>query len=405
MPVRPRRALSHARGAITQRGEAAALARALEMQNEDPDTLTHGFHSYPARMHPALVRAVIAAHAGARVLDPFCGSGTVLVEAMVAGRQATGVDLSPLALRVAEAHTALRDEPERTRLLATSREVVEASLARVRARVPARAPLAARERALYAPHVLIELAGLLEELRKVPIEADRRALEIVFSSLLVKLSSKRADTSDEQVDKRLRKGLPSELFGRKCEELCARWAALYAAVRQEGRPSPVPPRLLLGDARALSERLGDERFDLVLSSPPYGGTYDYYVQHALRYAWLGLDASRLREHEVGARRRLSHGHDAAEIWERELRACLRSIASVTESGAKVVVLLGDALLAGGLVDAGEQLERLAPQSGLAFLAAASQLRPDFARGPGPRRSARREHLVLLERRRTGRTGG
>ena len=48
----------------------------------DPDALTHGFHSYPARMHPTTARRLIAGllPVRGRLLDPFCGSGTVLVE-------------------------------------------------------------------------------------------------------------------------------------------------------------------------------------------------------------------------------------------------------------------------------------------------------------------------------------
>ena len=56
-----------------------------------------------ARMHPQtagrLVRA--ATERGALVLDPLCGSGTVLVEAMIAGRRGAGTDLNPLAERLA----------------------------------------------------------------------------------------------------------------------------------------------------------------------------------------------------------------------------------------------------------------------------------------------------------------
>src|SRR5437867_9961442 len=95
---RPRRALSAARGEVASRGEpalAALASRALESTTGAPDdALTHGFHAYPARMHPAVARAVVGwTPPDAIVLDPFCGSGTVLVEAMVAGRSAVGVDL------------------------------------------------------------------------------------------------------------------------------------------------------------------------------------------------------------------------------------------------------------------------------------------------------------------------
>lgn len=44
------------------------------------------------------------------VLDPFMGGGTVLVEAMRAGRRAYGSDVSPMALWVSTYHTMLLED-------------------------------------------------------------------------------------------------------------------------------------------------------------------------------------------------------------------------------------------------------------------------------------------------------
>jgi hypothetical protein len=61
--------------------------------------LTHGFYKYPARFSPAFAGAAIRAFTepGDLVLDPHVGGGTTLVEAIAAGRQAVGVDISTLA--------------------------------------------------------------------------------------------------------------------------------------------------------------------------------------------------------------------------------------------------------------------------------------------------------------------
>lgn len=394
-PPRPRRALSGQGGAVETRGpdaitEPLAAALAAGNQEVEHESATHGFHSYPARMHPAIAGALIAHYSapGDALLDPFCGSGTVLIEALRAGRHATGVDLNPLAIRVAEVQTALRDEAARARLVSELERVTTASLERVRARVRARAPLSAREREHYAPHVLIELAGLREEIDAVEREDDRRALELVFSALLVKFSQQRADTSDAPAEKRIRKGLVSEFFQRKGGELVRRWAAL----ERDAGAAASAPRLVLGDARELPQLLRGERFKLVVSSPPYGGTYDYHAHHARRYPWLRLDASALERGEIGARRRLSEADDGAARWERELLACLRSLAGVCAPEANAVLLIGDPEVGGRRLDAAEQLRALSTHAGFGALGAASQLRRDARGGP-----ARREHLVLLRR--------
>src|SRR5205823_2835685 len=49
------------------------------------------------------IRAAVSAQAGpVRVLDPFAGSGTVLVEAEVVGVEARGVESHPFVARVAQ---------------------------------------------------------------------------------------------------------------------------------------------------------------------------------------------------------------------------------------------------------------------------------------------------------------
>lgn len=61
--------------------------------------LTHGFYKYPARFSPVFASAVIDAFTepGDLVLDPHVGGGTTIVEALAAGREAVGVDISTLA--------------------------------------------------------------------------------------------------------------------------------------------------------------------------------------------------------------------------------------------------------------------------------------------------------------------
>ncbi|MFW6067741.1 MAG: DNA methyltransferase [Myxococcota bacterium] len=394
MGDRARRPLSQTTGPVRTSGEddlAALLKRAWEGPHpRGPDDLTHGFHSYPARTHPGVAAVLLEGLSDRRalVLDPFCGAGTVLVESMVADRRAFGIDLNPLALRIAEVRCDWRDEPARARFAARVDRVAERSTSRVRARVDVRAPLPPEETRWYAPHVLKELAGLREEILDVDDDRDRRALGMVFSAMVVKFSRQRADTAEEAAPKRLRKGLATEFFHRKGHELVRRWASLDEAV-----PKPVArPRLRLGDARrpvrVLQRNL---RVDLILTSPPYGGTYDYVRHHARRFAWLEMDPRELRRHELGARRDL-RGPDAARRWNAQLGTVLRGCAEVLAEHGRVALVMGDAQLGKRRIAAVEQLHRLAPAAGLRVRASASQPRPDFTGGP-----PREEHLVVLSR--------
>lgn len=77
----------------------------------DTKTETHCFHTYPAMMIPQVARRLINmfGQCGMTLLDPFCGSGTTLVEARMANLNAWGMDINPLALLIAHAKTTLHD--------------------------------------------------------------------------------------------------------------------------------------------------------------------------------------------------------------------------------------------------------------------------------------------------------
>src|SRR5919204_375588 len=64
---------------------------------------------HPAKMLPELARRAISAYSepGQLVLDPMCGIGTTLVEAIHLGREAVGVELEPRWVAVSAANLAL----------------------------------------------------------------------------------------------------------------------------------------------------------------------------------------------------------------------------------------------------------------------------------------------------------
>ncbi|MBK8411566.1 MAG: methyltransferase domain-containing protein [Sandaracinaceae bacterium] len=300
-----RSALANVGGAVTTRGDAthaAALGEAMQAaEHSPPDVATHGMHAYPARMHAAIATHVIErlTKPGARVVDPFCGSGTVLVEAMTLGRRSAGVDLNPLAIRIAEVKTTRVDAVRRERLAVTIEGLGERSEERVRTRTHTQAPLTPEDAKWYEGHTLKELAGLHAEIAALENEDDRRLLEMLFSAIVVKFSIQRAETTERVAERRIRKGLPTEFFVRRGMEWLDRWVELEAQITERAPAEVFAPRLVQGDARKLRDHVGAAPVDLVLSSPPYGGTYDYVHHHVRRYPWLGIDPTQLERNELG----------------------------------------------------------------------------------------------------------
>ena len=137
-------------GSVRRAGDerlSTLLAEALAMDGS-VDRATHGFHTYPARMHPDAAALLIDACPGP-VHDPFCGGGTVLVEAMLAGREASGTDLSPIAALVSAARTG--NKALATPMRSASRKITEKARLRIDVDVPDEL------NKWYQPHVAQEL--------------------------------------------------------------------------------------------------------------------------------------------------------------------------------------------------------------------------------------------------------
>lgn len=77
-------------------------------KEKSTNQFTHGFHQYPARMHPEIAKRMIERHATDSktvVFDPFMGSGGVLVEAILHGNNSIGIDLNPFAVLLSKVKT------------------------------------------------------------------------------------------------------------------------------------------------------------------------------------------------------------------------------------------------------------------------------------------------------------
>ncbi|HEX3903908.1 MAG TPA: class I SAM-dependent methyltransferase [Polyangia bacterium] len=398
-PPRQRRAFSTLGGPVEVGGEAkgaSILRKLLDLDPAAARALTHGFHSYAGRMHPSIARGAIEAFSkpGETVVDPFCGSGTVLVEAMAAGRAAIGIDASALAVAIAGVRTTLLGEADRARLVAEAARISEEAGERARKRrrpvVPA---WAGQEIARFHAHVLYELLGLRELVFATGEDAVGRALRLCLSSILVKFMKAGPEAPRDGEAKRIARGIPSRMLSDRAAEL----AHGLAALERRTPPGTPAPKLQEADARELPLPAG--RAALVLSSPPYAGTYDYAAQHETRFVWLGLSARTFRRVQLGARAS-AIGDTRADVWHADAARFIAEIARVLRPGGHALLVVGDGVVGGHPEHAPDGVAAAGAAVGLEPIARASQARPIHDR----RLAAifdgrpRREHLLLLRKR-------
>ncbi len=246
--------------------ERLALIRAAS--KDDKESL-HGLHPWAAKFTPQLPREVIQAHTNERhvVLDPFCGSGTTLLEAARLGRKSIGVDSNPIATLVSRAKTTAlttQEVAEATALLSRVRETRPHSL-------PAAPVIMPRQDHWFQANVAAELAYLRALVRNCSSANLAAFLECVFSSIIVSVSNQESETRYAAIDKGLPDGATLDRFARKLEKSLAAWTSESEILKIRRNQ----PRVINDDASKLNELLAPASVDLIVTSPPYPNSYDY----------------------------------------------------------------------------------------------------------------------------------
>jgi hypothetical protein len=266
---------------------------------------THGLHPYPAKLFVNIPAFILSSRElcrpGATVLDPFCGSGTVLLEAILAGRDSLGADSNPLARLISQTKTTPVD-PHRLRRIAA------AFPARLPKTAPVDVPNVLNLEYWFHPRVSRDLHRILTAIERIKSEDVRAFFTVAFSACLKDASfadprlSVPVRLRVDQYPKghwlyaktvdRLRKLRHLDVVRLFLERL-HRNIAMMSLLKEHPRRGEVVG--ICDDARALSLPSGsktysvpDQSVDLVITSPPYVGAQKYVRASSLSLTWLGL---------------------------------------------------------------------------------------------------------------------
>jgi len=279
------------------------------------DPLTHYLFRYPAKFHPPIIRKLINDYTakGDRILDPFCGSGTLLVEAAVAGRHALGTDIDPVAVFVSQVKTHRFDILELYRSCAVlveelrklrrtdeeyverqfkdlTQEDVEATVVAERLWIPAIPNLYH----WFRRYVVVDLARIYQTIQRLPVpENHQDFLLLCFASIIraasnadpVPVSGLEVTSHMKRKDEAGRIINPYALL----EKSLKRSATAVASYRTKACFEACI-EAYEADATCITSFVSSP-VDAVITSPPYHNAVDYYRRHQLEMFWLGFTVS------------------------------------------------------------------------------------------------------------------
>lgn len=297
-----------------------------------------GVHPYPAKFIGQIPRTLIrelAPPPGTAILDPFCGSGTTLVEAQRMGYESVGVDLNPIACLMSRVKTASRPD----RLVESGFDAIRLAKSFVEAEVPALPNLSH----WFHEEVQDALARLTAAIPLMPV-GTRDALSLALSRIVVRVSRQESDTRYAAIENDIRWDDVMAAFSTAVASIDNALAARGWCLRS---CKVVEADILTVDAG----QLGTQPVGLVITSPPYPNAYEYWLYHKYRMLWLGFDANEVKRREIGARAHFfKKNRHTAQDFERQMRLTMSLLDRVLEPGGHVCVVVGRSKIHGEIVD-------------------------------------------------------
>ena len=294
--------------ALSDRREIYVSFRNQRKDVNRRDFATHMIHSYPAKMFrriPSVFLDTVKLQTPATILDPFCGSGTVLLEANLRGHNAVGIDTNPLARLISRVKTNPLDPNELHGKLSTLLPRAKRSRA---------APKPDSTLDYWLPHAArIGLHRLAVAISEIADENSQAFFSVALSCIV-----RRVSIADPAIPPlvRLRKerveiaGTRYRLAFERSQSLTA--ASVYSAFHQAAKANiRRMSELYLSRGRlgsthlptdagnAANTHLQSESCDAIITSPPYCGAQKYVRSMKLELILNGLSKDQIRQLDRG----------------------------------------------------------------------------------------------------------
>ena len=298
----------------------------------------HRLHPYLGKFIPQLVEIFLRKYRPSMVVDPFCGSGTTLVEAQTLGIDSFGVDISEFNCLLSRVKTDFYDveqaEWEILGALQQSQNIDQSRLfENTREYIPSK-----YLREWFAPQALAELQSYEAVIQ------DYRYQDILKIILSRSARSSRMTTHFDLDFPQKPQAKPYECYkhSRVCRptENARQFLKRYSMdtikrIKEfSAIQSEASAKVVCSDSRNIEFPV----CDLVITSPPYVGLIDYHEQHRYAYELLGLAWN--EEAEIGKAKR-GTSQTAQQSYVDNIEQVFRNVKQSLGKNSRVVVIVHD----------------------------------------------------------------
>jgi DNA modification methylase len=313
----------------------------------------HSLHRFPGNFIPQIPSYLIQllSKKGDQVLDPFCGSGTTGVEAIILERRAWQRDVNRASILVARGKfAAITGQNVKDDLQNIVREFLLYSLTErgINNSYAERDP---ELQHWLHEDTLVQLHTIWDLIERTNNSDTRHVLEMLFTDTLFACASTSQSLTSGRKPRRHHWGWIADnvrpksqqwhdafrIFRDRLIHACDVTSALKTITSENLIGNSEIPAIDREDIRSLS--LPDASVDLVVTSPPYLGMIDYTLANRLTYLWFGWPLVEDRDLEMGARYRRNR-LNAAEEYFKLVRISCEKIARVLRPEGYCAIIIG-----------------------------------------------------------------
>ena len=301
---------------------------------------THGLYVYPAKFIPQIPQFCIRQFSKLHdvILDPFCGSGTTLVEALLLKRNAYGLDINPLAQLISKVKTTPLDSQQLSNEFISFEQFLSTNPASVDS--SEEVPFFPNLTYWFAPNVLQELVTLQRYIFNIPDSAIQNFFRLILASIIRDVSLADRDQLHPAKTKfsKQKKPINTSTYGLFRKSLISRLSIMESFSHHDF--SDVSVQIIGDDATKIN---CPQTIDLAVTSPPYVNALDYVRIHKLEAFWTGLlspkEISSLQRKFIGTDRIYrEYYQNSPSFSNEELNSLISQIAIFDKKRAGIVTM-------------------------------------------------------------------
>ncbi|WP_199330434.1 Bpu10I family restriction endonuclease [Microcoleus sp. FACHB-68] len=256
--------------------------------------------AWRGQFSPQLIEVILNSYclSNSVILEPFAGSGTVLLEAGTLAFEAYGFEINPAAWILSKTYEFINSSKKKE-VLKIIRNLIDREF-----------PFRIFENGSQVPDIT-------EKLRNIRSELDEEGTKI-FDALIILL-----DVANNKIT--------NEFIQNKFADLTNVIEKLPYSEKQI--------KVGLSDARSLP--LKNDQIDFVVTSPPYINVFNYHQNYRRSAELLGWDLLKIAKSEIGSNR-ANRGNRFYTVIQYclDMADTLRELSRVTKHGGRIVFVVG-----------------------------------------------------------------